>query len=113
MLAQGPAMVTKKHNDGIVSKFQSVQSIEDFADLRVNEADACKVSAFESAQFFFTKSIIERLGCQSNRRNIGDVLRRFLRQKNFFEGIKLEIFLRGNIGNVGTIKTGCNEEWPI
>jgi len=113
MLAERPAVIAKEDHDGIVREFQSVQSLQDFADLRVDETDAGKIGALKNAKLFGIKTVIERLGGERNGRNVGDVVWRFLRQKNLFERIKVEIFFRRDIRNVRTIKAGGDEEWPI
>ena len=79
----------------------------------VDEADTCKIGALKNAQFFRIKTVIERFRGERNGRNVRDVVWWFLWQKNFFQRIQVEIFFRGYIWNMGTIKANGDEEWPV
>ncbi len=90
-----------------------VQFIKNFAHLSVDEADAGEVGAFEDTEFFWVEAVVQRFGGEGNGRNVGDMIGWFLGKENFFEGVKFEIFFRGDVRNVRAVKAHSEEEWLV
>jgi len=110
VLAKTPAVVAPEENDGVVAELQAIERVEDFADLGIHEADAGEVGALKDAKLFFFETVVGGFDRQSDRRDFGDVLGRLFGEGNFFEWVKIEVFARGDVRDMGTIEADSEEE---
>ena len=76
MFAQQITVVAPKNNDRVVGELESIQRVEEFANLRIHEADSRKVTPHGLALLRLVQIPIRRFGIERGRRNVVEIVRR-------------------------------------
>src|SRR5438874_13691048 len=103
-------MVAKEDNDRAIRELKTIQFNENLADLRIDEANAREVGAFENSKLFFFDAVIERVRGQGGRRNVRNVFRRFFVQRDLIERVQIKVRRGGDVRNVRPVKSRGDEK---